>query len=204
MTPLSEIERDLDWRESELAVLKILLADTSRSDREKLVLFRAAWALLYAHYEGFCKFALTVYYDAIKSSGRNNRDLPVKMRCFSLEKDIRLVKNLPSEQFLERVTAFEIDFMAKSPDFPEVDTASNLWPNILKELLDCASIEVVSLSHHNVKLRTLVNRRNKIAHGERDIIPEYDYYAAFDDAVTTIMYDLAVSIQNKLDNFDID
>ena len=68
MSPFDEIERDLDWREAELAILRLFLANKEITEREKRVLFRAAWALLYAHYEGFCKFALTVYFDALRRS----------------------------------------------------------------------------------------------------------------------------------------
>ena len=33
MTPFQEIERDLEWRESEMAVLRILLAADNIADR---------------------------------------------------------------------------------------------------------------------------------------------------------------------------
>lgn len=199
MSPIDEIQHDLDWRESELAVLKILLSNRDLSEREKLVLFRAAWALLYAHYEGFCKFALTVFYDAVKLTGKVHGQLPKKMQVFSLEKSIKLIRNLPSEDFIESINSFEIDFMEKLPEFPEVDTQSNLWPRVLQDLLDCASVKVNSLDNHNVAIRTLVNRRNKIAHGEKDMIQEYSYYIGFDDAVRNIMYDLAISIHERLE-----
>lgn len=199
MTPLAEIERDLDWRESELAVLKILLANNDLSEREKLVLFRAAWSLLYAHYEGFCKFSLTVFYDAVKATGRANGQLPAKMQAFSLDKSLKHLKNLPNDKFLEKIAVFEAELLSKEPDFPEVDTESNLWPSVLQSLLDCASVQVNSLSQFNRTIKTLVGRRNKIAHGERDIIPEYSYYITFEEAVRNIMYDLAISIHDRLE-----
>lgn len=198
MTPLREIERDLDWREAELAILKILLANDQLSDREKLVLFRAGWALLYAHYEGFCKFALTVYYDTIQRSGKCHKDLPRKMQALALDRQMKAVRTLPTEDLIAQIVNFEIDYLDKQAAFPEVETESNLWPMTLKNLLTSAEISLPSLDANNRAIATLVSRRNKIAHGERDIIPEYAYYIQFEDAVRTVMYDLAISIDDKL------
>lgn len=198
MTTLQELERDLDWREAELAILKILLANEHLSEREKLVLFRAGWALLYAHYEGFCKFALTVYYDSIRRSGKCPRDLPSRMQALALDKQMKVVRGLPTADLISQIATFEVDYMNKPAEFPEVDTDSNLWPSTLRALLEGAEIHLPSLELHNRSIATLVGRRNKIAHGERDIIPEYAYYVQFDEAVRTIMYDLAMSIDERL------
>lgn len=198
MTPLQEIERDLDWREAELAVLKIHLANEQTSDREKFVLFRAGWALLYAHYEGFCKFALTVYYDVIQRAGKCHKDLPAKMQALALDKQMKVVRSLPTAELIAQITTFEADYMDKPAEFPDVDTESNLWPSTLRTLLEGAEIQVPSLEENSRSIATLVSRRNKIAHGERDIIPEYAYYLQYEEAVRAIMYDLALAIEDKL------
>ncbi len=198
MTALQEIERDLEWREAELAILKILLADENLGEREKLVLFRAGWALLYAHYEGFCKFALTVYYDAIRSLGKCYKDLPLKMQALALDKQMKVVRGLPTVELLSKIANFDIDILHKKAEFPDVDTESNLWPSVLQVLLDGAEILLPSLAMHNRSIYTLVSRRNKIAHGERDNINEYSYYVQFSDVVHTLMYDLAISIDDKI------
>lgn len=198
MTPFQEIERDLEWREAEMAVLRILLAADSISEREKLVLFRAAWALLYAHYEGFCKFALTVYFDALQNTGKLCKDLPAKTQAFALNNSLKSVRSLPTSDLISRIRSFEIEFMESTINFPEVDTESNLWPKTLDSLLEDADITIESLRAHSRALATLVNRRNKIAHGERDMIPEYSYYIGFEDAVKSVMYDLALAIDEKM------
>ena len=50
-----QLEEDLSWREGEIASLKLAIVAAVPSRRAPLL--RAAWALLYAHYEGFCRFA---------------------------------------------------------------------------------------------------------------------------------------------------
>lgn len=198
MTPFDEIERDLDWREAELAVLRIFLANEDITDREKRVLFRAAWALLYAHYEGFCKFALTVYFDALQSARKKCEEFAPDTQAFALTDKLKEIRQLPSIDFITAMREFEDDVLAAPISSPDVDTESNLWPTTLSRLLKDADLELETLSSHNRSLFTLVSRRNKIAHGERDIIPEYDYYTQFEDAAKVIMYELALSIDRKL------
>jgi hypothetical protein len=65
MSIMDEITRDLDWREAELATIKRLVKQTNITVKQREVLLRAAWALLYAHYEGFAKFCPTVFYDEV-------------------------------------------------------------------------------------------------------------------------------------------
>jgi len=52
-----ELEQDLNWREAELASLKVLVAEATAGTVSHQALLRALWAMLYAHYEGFCKFS---------------------------------------------------------------------------------------------------------------------------------------------------
>ena len=136
MTPIEEIERDLDWRESEMAVFRITLSNRIITQREKLVLYRAAWALLYAHLEGFCKFALTVYYDALVSAGKCCADLPEKTQAFALSGRLKQMREMPALDFIFTARNFEVNEMGKPIAFPEVEKAS--FPSTLERLkLDC-------------------------------------------------------------------
>ncbi|WNO54948.1 MAE_28990/MAE_18760 family HEPN-like nuclease [Stakelama saccharophila] len=199
MSPIKEIERDLDWRETELATLRLLLANRAVQARERTVLFRAAWTLLYAHYEGFCKFALTVYYDTLKRSGKKCDEFPFPVQCFAVSKNLKKIRDLPRKELLQKIVKFSDEHLKSSPSFPEVETDSNLWPDKLIELLYDADLVTPSLPLHNRKLETLVRRRNKIAHGERDIIKELDYYVEYEDAFKIVAYELVFAINDKLE-----
>jgi hypothetical protein len=198
MTPFQEIENDLEWREAELAVLRLLMVHGATTKREKTVLFRAAWAILYAHYEGFCKFALTVFYDALRKSGKPCRSLPFQTQRFALSEPLKRMRNLPSGDFLNAISDFEAIHLNTTPLFPDIETDSNLKPSVLERLLEDADIYLPSLSLHNRKLETLVRRRNKIAHGERDMITEFNYYIEYEDAFKIVAYELVFAIDQKL------
>jgi hypothetical protein len=199
MTPFEEIETDLDWREGELAVLRILLSNKSLPKREKIVLLRSAWALLYAHYEGFCKFALAVFYDAVRKSGVTCQSLPFNTQCFALIEPIKTIRNLPIADFIAALSTFKVKHLDNSPSFPDIETNSNLYSSTLENLLKDADIVLPSLNLHNKKLDTLVRRRNKIAHGEKDMITEVDYYLQYEDAFKIVAYELAYAIDQKIE-----
>lgn len=197
-SPLDVITEDLSWREAELGSLKLLLSRKDISDHQKVVLLRASWALLYAHYEGFSKTSLTVFYDYAQRAVANCGILPIKTRLFALEKKIKKLRNLSSEPLLKEIETFSVSFYKPAPIFPEVDTKSNLWPNVLEDLLKDADINIDTLDIHRVKISTLVNRRNNIAHGVRDIVTEVSYYRGFESAVYDIMYEMAFKIDERL------
>lgn len=198
MSALDIITADLSWRETELGALKAILIRAGNTSTQKAVLLRAAWAMLYAHYEGFSKFCLTVFYDQAKSRVAACRDLPNLTRAFALEPRLKEMKSYPAHSFLEAVEGFVAIDLGKQPEFPEVETESNLWPNLLIALLEKANIQSTAVDEHRIKLKTLVSRRNEIAHGQQNFITELDYYFSFESAVYAVMYDLAFLVDERL------
>jgi len=191
MTPLEQISADLGWRESELASLKILLVRHDLSKTQHAVLLRASWAMLYAHYEGFVKTALTIFYDEVCKRIGNCGNLPKETRVNALLSVIKKIRQLPAVEMLEEIEEFCNRHHGSSPQFPEVDTKSNLWPNLLADLLRGADIQPDIAAKHKFEIQTLVARRNEIAHGRHDLISEIGYYVKYESVVYDIMYEVA-------------
>lgn len=198
MSIIDEITNDLNWRETELGLLKILLQRNKINTKQHQVIARAAWALLYAHYEGFSKFCLTIFFDYAKRVPLSCDVLPEKTKYFALGSAIKKLRNADSIAFLRELTDFVQNVVTGPPTFPDVDTESNLWPSVLEKLLEIADIDCPALDKHRVKIKTLVGRRNKIAHGEQDIIANYDYYVSYEVAVYEVMYELAFQVEERL------
>lgn len=198
MSILHALTRDLDWRETEIASMRLLLSSNSTSPAQKNALLRAAWAMLYAHYEGFCKNTLVSFFDAISGCNIICTDLPDSTRAFALSCTMKQLRNLPDDELLAEIEQFSSAHLTKRPEFPEVDTESNLWPDVLIGLIKMADLSSSKVEEHRAKLTTLVSRRNKIAHGENNIIAEFDYYKTFEDAVYEVIYDLAYQVEEKL------
>ena len=106
MSALDSLTRDLNWRESEIASMRLLLLSDSVSATQCKVLLRTAWALLYAHYKGFCQNALTTFFDAVQCSGIKCSAPPRPMEVHALGKALRRLKNLQKSGLLSEIESF--------------------------------------------------------------------------------------------------
>lgn len=199
MSILDTLTRELDWREIEIASMRRLLVSSSLTPAQRTTLLRAAWAMLYAHYEGFCKNALIAFYDAISHCPIVRADLPTPTKILSLRSDLTRLRSLPDGDLLYEIESFSKVQLNGRPAFPEVDTKSNLWPDTLIELIVAADLSPSKVEGHRNKLNTLVSRRNEIAHGKDNIIAEFDYYKTYEDAVYEVIYDLAYQVASRLE-----
>lgn len=198
MSILDTLTRDLAWRETEISSMRLLLSSDSTSPAQRIALLRAAWAMLYAHYERFCKNTLVAFYDAICNCGVKGADLPNPTKTLALRSVFKHLRNMTDDELLVELEIFSNEHLDKVPQFPEVDTQSNLWPEVLIELIKYADLSPSKVEEHRVKLSTLVSRRNKIAHGENNMISEFEYYKTFEDAVYDVIYDLAYQVEARL------
>ncbi|MFZ1028233.1 MAG: MAE_28990/MAE_18760 family HEPN-like nuclease, partial [Limnoraphis robusta] len=132
---LKQLEEDLNWREAELAILrKEAFAASKDTDRSR-VLLRALWAMLYAHYEGFCKFAWDLYLDELQKAGIKRKDCKDEIAKLSLQKQFKSLKGDLSPESLWNFgqTGFRtmlednLDFQVK------LETQSNLYPKLFKD-----------------------------------------------------------------------
>lgn len=198
MAIIDDISRDLDWREAEIASMRLLLSRRDISSRQVGVLLRAAWALLYAHYEGFIKYCLTLFYEEISARSVKCENLPIPTQIFALAKILKQIRTMPPAEMINEVTNFQSRHLDSFASFPEVDTDSNLWPETLIALLISADLDSRTVEKNHQKLATLVARRNEIAHGQKNFIAEFGYYRTYETAVYEVMYDLALQVEERL------
>jgi hypothetical protein len=197
-----ELENDLSWREAELVSLKLQVLKTAKGSVIYQALLRALWAMLYAHYEGFCKFAWDLYLEELQKLGIKRKDCREEIAKLSLQKYLNSFKwDLSIDSFWEfgqtgfqKMLEEDLDFSTK------LDTESNLYPNLLKKnsIQVCLNYQLVE--KYEIELKALVTRRNHIAHGKKMIIKDLQEYKKYEDAAIEVMHELAISIVDCLDN----
>ena len=138
------------------------------------------------------------FYDFVVNCGISCRDLPPSTKILALKKSFTKIRKMADLDLMNEIAQFEDSHLAMPPQFPDVDTESNLWPSVLFELLEAADLNTSKVEEHELKLKTLVARRNKIAHGEHNIIEEFAYYKTYEDAVYDVMYDIAMQVDDRL------
>jgi hypothetical protein len=59
------LENDLDWRTAELKSVGLVAQNLDKKQLAYSGMLRGLWVLLYAHFEGFCKFAWDSFIDEL-------------------------------------------------------------------------------------------------------------------------------------------
>jgi len=197
-----DIENDLNWREAELAAFKITIASAGKKSVREKALLRALWILLYAHYEGFCKFAWDTYFDVLEQLSCPRSLLIDNIASFSLNREFKILRgNLSEDQLWKFCTSDFISLLCLPAIFKNrLETNSNLWPSLLKENCEKICLNMKSVDEYNSRLKTLVSRRNDIAHGQRMVIKDIDEYIKYEHAVLVVMHELAVNIIDAIEN----
>ena len=189
-----EISKILEWRKRELLAMQRQVLDSKGSEREMMNL-RAGHLLLYAHWEGCIKKYSKAYVKYINSQHIPYSDINNTLLASALKSDIQKLSDAHAVdthlKFVERIFIL-FDSNKHVRLFPEkiykelivdiedglIRTESNLSYKLLQDILKRLGIweEVLEgLSKKNLMLdlrckdidKHLVERRNKIAHGEK-------------------------------------
>ena len=212
----AEMEGDLAWRQDEIRFFQNLTVHVAASGQEDQFR-RALVVLLYAHFEGYCKFALSVYVNAVNQVGLPCRDANFALTAASLGDVLAALRNpsskcdefrnsLPDDsalhlfarerEFVERTTGFE----ARKVAIPDgvVDMESNLKPIVLRKNLYRLGLPLDTFEPVEGQINRLLNSRNQIAHGESKSGIPLKSYEELRDAVYTVMQSLTIEVTKAL------
>jgi hypothetical protein len=195
-----KLEQDLEWREAELIALKLQTIEADEDTIRYKALLRALWAMLYAHYEGFCKFALDTYLDALTELKPLHMDCKDQIAALSMQNQF---KELSGDLSNENCASFihEFSSILNQPvkfDF-EFAIQGNLPPRTLLSNYQCVCLPTNPVENNQRKLAALVSRRNDIAHGKDVPVKDFTEYQEHEDVVFTVIYDLAIAIIEALE-----
>jgi hypothetical protein len=205
---MAELDRGYNWRFDEVRRLKNLI--TLEPDPERHEEFRKSLVVvLYAHFEGFCIFALEHYLNAVNRSRVSCRDVVPSLLAGSWEPLFNAMEHgdekckifrqaLPNDanlhrQWRRRHFVEELDRFLRLPvKVPEdvIDSESNLKPQVLQRNLFLLGLDHRFVDSHSEVIHNLLGRRNRIAHGDdRRGVPEREYND-YESSVFEICYRL--------------
>lgn len=199
------LEGDRAQRELEIRLIDNL-SKNARTEHEAQSLRRSLTMLTYAHLEGFCKFSLTAYKDAVNSvsilcseaitplvaASLNsvflalrdvNRKDPVFSRDLPDDRDLHLLWR--ERTFIENYREV-VSGMVDIPD-KVVDTKSNLNSTVLKRNLYLLGLPHPNIEAHESTINELLGRRNAIAHGDRITYPTPENVRRYQDSAFEVM-----------------
>jgi hypothetical protein len=190
----AEVEEDLQWRIDEIRFLSNQLINLP-SEEFKDRFRRSITLMLYAHFEGYCKFLFLTYIKAVNQENLHCKDVNFALAASSMSRIFAELRNpdrksesfrriLPEEgklhrfardlEFIENIQAFELTPVNISDEI--ANTESNLKPIVLSKILYYLGFDHEAFKALEGGIHRLLNMRNKIAHGEqREGVTESDY-----------------------------
>ncbi len=196
-----QLEKELDWRISEISALKRIIP-IDKSTTEYRVVLRSLVVLLYAHYEGFCRYLWQFYLIHIEKMKLRRIRLKDKLAALSMEKELKKAKNTYSTNQLYNYcrTEFRDELSIEAKFRKELDNNLNFWPAVLKEELDKIDIPSEEIINCKYQINFLVRLRNKVAHGEKLTgVKDIDDFTVFQDAVMRVLSEFIELVCNFLE-----
>ncbi|HEY4034832.1 MAG TPA: MAE_28990/MAE_18760 family HEPN-like nuclease [Ktedonobacteraceae bacterium] len=211
------LEDELAWRQDEIRFLHNQLSYITKEEDQKRYR-KALVVMLYSHFEGFCKTAFSIYANAInqeeltcshvtdqiiasslaivfrefentnKKSNLFRKDLPDDRTIHRFARQVELINNL-NTVLTQRVNI---------PIDDVVDTEANLKPSVMKKILYRLGLPHDAFNENEGKLHSLLNYRNKIAHGSATDGLDEKSYEEIQTSTIGIMSSTIKMIMNAL------
>ena len=213
----AQLEEEFEWRSAEMRFFNNLCERVPTTD-QKEQFRRALVLLLYAHFEGYCKFSLALYVSAVNDSGllcnqvtpaivaATLHDVFVALRDptrrapefrSKLPDDSKLHRFALDREFVERTE----EIMCRPVAIPEnaVNTESNLKPIVLRKNLYRLGLPHDQFASFEGTIDKLLAFRNKIAHGETKAGVKQEVYDELKDSAFRVMSGITAGITKALD-----
>lgn len=191
------LDLDLVWRKRELLTWSSLLLDAK--EHEQQVLLRGAWALLYAHLEGYVKIGSTNYLEHVSRQGLSLGALRAELAAIALRgviADAAAAKQNTAHTQL--VTSVRADSLPANLPFDSatIKTYSNLSFEVLEDILWSLGCDALAHEHLRDELnKRLLKHRNDIAHGRRPLVDLNDWLH-LRNGVVAVMDDVRTQLSN--------
>ncbi|QLA18637.1 MAE_28990/MAE_18760 family HEPN-like nuclease [Desulfolutivibrio sulfoxidireducens] len=214
----AQLESNQAWRREEILFFQNHAAKlSSKEETEKF--YRAVVLLLYAHFEGYCKFSFALYIDTINKLSINFSEANYCIAAISLSKLFKALRypNSKCKEFRNILPDdSKLHLFARNKEFVEnyqelctglisipenaIDLESNINPSVLRKALFQLGFPYDAFVEFEGKIDYLLQIRNKIAHGqERSGISSKRYFD-LRDSIFKIMDEITLFVTKSLKN----
>jgi hypothetical protein len=189
---------DLIWRKKELTSYRLALVPGLFPERRDGLL-RGALALLYAHWEGYTKFAANSYLECVAAQRLRNHELSPAILAVAIRPLLRAASDGNRIAAHRKVIEFLFTRMTERSSVPYKDaiaTRANLSSRVLREILETLGLDYSPFEAKATLLdEGLLERRNTIAHGEF-LTLTLERYLELSEEVLAMMEQITTQIAN--------
>lgn len=195
-TFVDEILADIDWRISELALIKSIPIKYSFRPDHKELHVKYSVPAIYAIWEGFVKNCFTIYSNHLNTLDIKRSEISLALLTHQIDSECDF--NNPRLSFdskkrlVETIDNFLIETILIKPNVP---TDSNVNFKILNKILERFCISPID-NKYDKGLNKLLLYRNKIAHGENSISVNMTHITEFISLIEDLMLDIVINIES--------
>lgn len=203
MTLKDNLMYEIDWRISELVLIKTNHLSSNLSVNRCNVIKKFSVVAIYAIFEGFIVQAFKTYVDAINKLELDWKLLHINILNYHLNKtyNIHRETRTKSEKQLNLIANLQCFFNSPKIELSKkIETESNINLKVLNKLFTNFNIENINDKKIENGLNKLLQYRNSIAHGENTLKVENDLIVELIDVVTYTMDLVADSLIDGFDN----
>ena len=194
---IEEILADIDWRVSELAILKSIPIKYSLSPNHKKLYIKYSIPSLYSIWEGFVKSVFIIYSNHLNSLYISRSDISISLLTHSLDSECDF--NNPRSSFNAKVKMVKLidNILNETIKInPNIPTESNINCKVLNKILERFCIPSVDTSYER-RLNKFLKFRNMIAHGENALSVEMSHLVEFVSLIEDLMIDIVLYVQQS-------
>ena len=198
MTIQEEIAADIDWRNGELAELRVILHKARLTPSQRLTYVRYIVPAIYALWEGFIKNSFELYAKEINRSNVSLLGLHENLLTHAIISNDKLALDRARTNFTKQkeFSLFISTYINQTfPTQSKLPTKSNVNSEVLSELFEKFNLGTLG-KKIGKNLDRLLLFRNTIAHGDNSIPVKEENI----DEFTTLLHSLMVVVFDKIDD----
>lgn len=194
------IDHEMSWRKRELSAIRANVVNSKRHAKETAI--RAAVALLYAHWEGSIKNIATYYLEYVAMQSVSYGQLKPNFLAIAIRYDLKQFKNSNKSTVHTSIVSDIIKFQTVKSKIPTegiIKTDSNLNSEIFIEIMSTIGLPCDDYeASYKLIDSVLLEKRNKIAHGERieSLELDEDRYCELHDQIFKLIQTFATQVSN--------
>lgn len=193
------LDKEISWRIKEIANLKISIKISDNPHQKTLI--RSAIPLLYAHWEGFVKKASEAYLNFVQNQNHSYGELSKCFIAIGLRKEInKLMESKKTAKLYISLIECIYNSTEKTTDINfsnSISTTSNLSSSVFDNIAVSLGIETNFFEpKYNFIDKSLLYRRNNIAHGEY-LELDNKSYSDLSEEVLTLIRQFKTEIENS-------
>ena len=202
MSLQQEIYADIDWRMSELALLKTIPLRLNFLPDQNKNIIKYLVPAIYAIWEGFIKHCFLQYVKILNSERIPIDNVHINILTHSLTSKKHMLLETPRNNFeskIKFICAYQEIIKQPLQIDPNIPSKSNVNSKVVNDILKRFNLKKLP-SRYEEPLNKLLFFRNAIAHGDNAISVDMTIISQFSDLVMDLMIDIYGLIEEGYNN----